>query len=123
MQAHVARANAFRRVQVAVKKKTGRWNGSKKSDGAAAGRAKAEADRGLQAKAEAQRSRKTSSKKNGAVQAGSHPYPENPLPKQHLQKPGLESELSPRPEYLARGYRSSGKLEGMVALITGGDSG
>jgi NAD(P)-dependent dehydrogenase (short-subunit alcohol dehydrogenase family) len=108
---------------VAVKKKAGRWTGSKKSDGAAAGRAKAESDRSLQAKAEAQRRRKPQSKKEGAVQAGPRRYPENPLPKQHLEKPGVESELNPRPEYKAPAYRGSGKLEGMVALITGGDSG
>lgn len=41
----------------------------------------------------------------------------------HLRRPGLESELSPRPHYQAPEYRPSGKLEGMVALITGGDSG
>lgn len=108
---------------MAVKKKTGPWNGSKKSNGAAAGRAKAESDRSIQAKAEARRNRKTQSKKEGAVQAGPHRYPENPLPPQHLQKPGLESELNPRPEYRAPEYRGSGKLEGMVALITGADSG
>jgi NAD(P)-dependent dehydrogenase (short-subunit alcohol dehydrogenase family) len=45
------------------------------------------------------------------------------LPKQHLEKPGLESDLNPRPEYRAPSYRGSGKLEGKVALITGGDSG
>ena len=108
---------------MAVEKKTGPWNGSKKSNGAAAGRAKAESDRSIQAKAEARRNRKTQSKKEGAVQAGPHRYPENPLPPQHLRKPGLESELNPRPEYRAPEYRGSGKLEGMVALITGADSG
>ncbi len=59
----------------------------------------------------------------GAVQAGPRKYPENPLPPQHLEKPGLESELEPRPRYEAPDYRGSGKLEGRVALITGGDSG
>lgn len=58
-----------------------------------------------------------------AVQAGTREQPSNPLPQQHLQKPGLESELEPRPAYLAPDYRGSGKLEGKVALITGGDSG
>jgi NAD(P)-dependent dehydrogenase (short-subunit alcohol dehydrogenase family) len=45
------------------------------------------------------------------------------LPKQHQSKPGLESKLDPRPRYTAPGYRGSGKLEGKVAIITGGDSG
>jgi NAD(P)-dependent dehydrogenase (short-subunit alcohol dehydrogenase family) len=31
--------------------------------------------------------------------------------------------MSPRPEFMATGYRGSGKLAGKVALITGGDSG
>ena len=31
--------------------------------------------------------------------------------------------MSPRPRYQAPAYRSAGKLEGLVALITGGDSG
>lgn len=44
-------------------------------------------------------------------------------PPQHLAKPGLESDLWPRPQFEAPDYRGSGKLEGMVALITGGDSG
>jgi NAD(P)-dependent dehydrogenase (short-subunit alcohol dehydrogenase family) len=62
-------------------------------------------------------------KKEAAVQAGQRRYPEPPLPKQHLAKPGLESELDPRPKFLAPEYRGSGKLEGKVAIITGGDSG
>jgi NAD(P)-dependent dehydrogenase (short-subunit alcohol dehydrogenase family) len=50
-------------------------------------------------------------------------YPRNPLPAQHQRKPGKESKLDPRPQYLAPHYRGSGKLEGKIALITGGDSG
>ena len=49
--------------------------------------------------------------------------PKPPFPKQHLEKPGLESELEPRPRYQARSYKPAGKLEGKTALITGGDSG
>jgi NAD(P)-dependent dehydrogenase (short-subunit alcohol dehydrogenase family) len=63
------------------------------------------------------------SKKKQAVQAGARPQPESPLPKQHLDKPGLEAELEPRPNYLAPQYRGSGKLQDMAAIITGGDSG
>ena len=45
-------------------------------------------------------------------------------PKQSQQKqPGLEKEMTPRPVFIREGYRGSGKLEGKVALITGGDSG
>ncbi|HEX6105360.1 MAG TPA: SDR family oxidoreductase [Gemmatimonadales bacterium] len=111
---------------MAVKKTTGRWTGGKKGGGAAAkGKAKARDDRKLQREAESRRERadQSKSKKEGAVQAGERRYPEPPLPRQHLEKPGLESELEPRPLYQAPEYRGSGKLEGMVALITGGDSG
>jgi NAD(P)-dependent dehydrogenase (short-subunit alcohol dehydrogenase family) len=50
-------------------------------------------------------------------------YPKNPLPKQHQDKPGIEADIRPRPQYQAPHYRAAGKLEGKVALITGGDSG
>ena len=49
--------------------------------------------------------------------------PKPPFPEQKLPKPGLESELSPRPRFKAPAYKGSGKLDGKVALITGGDSG
>jgi len=63
------------------------------------------------------------SKQKAPAQAGTRDQPVPPLPKQHLQKPGLESELNPRPNYLAPGYEGSNKLRDMVAIITGGDSG
>lgn len=50
-------------------------------------------------------------------------YAKPPLPKQHQESPGLESEVRPRPKYEAPTYKAAGKLEGKVALITGGDSG
>jgi NAD(P)-dependent dehydrogenase (short-subunit alcohol dehydrogenase family) len=65
----------------------------------------------------------SSSRGQDAVQAGARPQPAPPLPKQHLVKPGLESDLNPRPNFQAPDYRGSGKLEGMSAIITGGDSG
>lgn len=49
--------------------------------------------------------------------------PKPPFPKQHQEKPGIESELDPKPRYRAPRYKGSGKLDGKVALITGGDSG
>jgi NAD(P)-dependent dehydrogenase (short-subunit alcohol dehydrogenase family) len=49
--------------------------------------------------------------------------PKPPFPKQKLAKPGIESELAPRPRYEAPRYRAAGKLFDKVALITGGDSG
>lgn len=62
-------------------------------------------------------------KKKKAVQSGARKYPGNPMPAQHHAKPGLESEIEPRPMFLNPKYRGSGKLQDMVALITGGDSG
>lgn len=50
-------------------------------------------------------------------------YVKPPLPKQHQESPGLESNVHPRPKYEAPAYRPAGKLKGKVALITGGDSG
>ena len=49
--------------------------------------------------------------------------PKPPFPAQHQDGVGLEKKLSPRPKYQAEAYRPAGKLEGKVALITGGDSG
>jgi NAD(P)-dependent dehydrogenase (short-subunit alcohol dehydrogenase family) len=49
--------------------------------------------------------------------------PKPPLPKQKLKKPGIEARMKLRPRYQAPRYRAAGKLEGKVALITGGDSG
>jgi enoyl-[acyl-carrier-protein] reductase (NADH) len=58
-----------------------------------------------------------------AMQAGARDYPAPPFPKQHLSKPGTESNLNPAPMYDAPYYQGSGKLRDKVALITGGDSG
>jgi NAD(P)-dependent dehydrogenase (short-subunit alcohol dehydrogenase family) len=84
--------------------------------------------RAIQKGIEARDTRKPAKKKSAApkkppVQAGPRAQPENPLPKQHLQKPGNEHELALAPRFLAPDYKGSGKLEGMVALVTGGDSG
>jgi NAD(P)-dependent dehydrogenase (short-subunit alcohol dehydrogenase family) len=49
--------------------------------------------------------------------------PRLPFAKQHQEQPGLESKLDPLPRYQASRYKPAGKLEGKVALITGGDSG
>jgi NAD(P)-dependent dehydrogenase (short-subunit alcohol dehydrogenase family) len=57
-----------------------------------------------------------------AVQAGDRPQPAR-MPAQHIDKPGLESELQLQPRFLAPGYEGSHKLSGKSALITGGDSG
>src|SRR5690349_5416197 len=58
-----------------------------------------------------------------AAQRRARSRPRSPLPAQHQQRPGLEARMRPRPQYSAPGYRGSGKLDGLVALVTGGDSG
>lgn len=46
------------------------------------------------------------------------------LPPQHqVQQPGIESKMSPAPEFETPAYKAAGKLAGKAALITGGDSG
>lgn len=45
-----------------------------------------------------------------------------PAQKQNKQ-PGIESKMNPEPEYINPNYKGSNKLEGKVAMITGGDSG
>jgi NAD(P)-dependent dehydrogenase (short-subunit alcohol dehydrogenase family) len=50
-------------------------------------------------------------------------YPKPPFPPQTQRRPGLESELRPRPLYEGEEYRPAGKLVGKRALVTGGDSG
>ena len=57
------------------------------------------------------------------VQTGHRSQPVPPLPAQHLAKPGSEAQMSLKPRFLAPDYCGSGKLAGMVAVITGGDSG
>jgi NAD(P)-dependent dehydrogenase (short-subunit alcohol dehydrogenase family) len=49
--------------------------------------------------------------------------PKPPFKPQHQRRPGLESKITPRPRFEAPEYKGSGKLDGRVALITGGDSG
>ena len=83
----------------------------------------ARAHRSIQKQVASADRRKPVEKARKAMQAGARPYPEPPFPKQHLAKPGHESQLRPPPMYDAPFYRGSGKLEGRVAIITGGDSG
>ena len=50
-------------------------------------------------------------------------HPQPPFPPQHQPKPGIESEIRPRPQYQAPEYRGANKLKDCAAIITGGDSG
>jgi NAD(P)-dependent dehydrogenase (short-subunit alcohol dehydrogenase family) len=42
---------------------------------------------------------------------------------QKQKKPGMESKMTPKPEYISKKYKASGKLINKIAVITGGDSG
>lgn len=46
-----------------------------------------------------------------------------PFEEQPQDVPGLETEMSPKPDYGADSYRGHGRLANKAALITGGDSG
>ncbi len=74
-----------------------------------------------QEKAKDARATRKATKKT-ATQAGARRQPET-MPAQHLAKPGHEHALELAPRFLAPDYVGSGKLQGMRAIITGGDSG
>ena len=46
-----------------------------------------------------------------------------PPPQKQNRQPGIESRMTPKPAAAAAKYKAAGKLQGKVALITGGDSG
>ncbi|HEY2698598.1 MAG TPA: SDR family oxidoreductase [Pseudonocardiaceae bacterium] len=50
-------------------------------------------------------------------------FPGPDQPGQQVAHPGRTGELEPKPDHGEHSYRGSGKLDGAVALITGGDSG
>lgn len=77
----------------------------------------------------AERIRGQATQKSGSVhqytveQEPKKQQPQPPFPAQHQDKPGIESQLQPKPQYQAPLYKGSGKLKNKVAFITGGDSG
>ncbi len=79
--------------------------------------------RSVQRQVDAADRRKPKAKSPAAMQAGARAYPVPPFPKQHHPKPGEEWAIEPAPLYDAPFWQGSNKLEGRVALITGGDSG
>lgn len=74
------------------------------------------------ADADAKRAKKKAPAKKKPAQAGTRRQPTR-LPAQHLAKPGNEHALELEPRFQAPDYTGSGKLEGMAAIVTGGDSG
>jgi NAD(P)-dependent dehydrogenase (short-subunit alcohol dehydrogenase family) len=50
-------------------------------------------------------------------------YPKPPYPSQKQPMPGWTAKMDPRPDHGETSYKGSGRLKGMRAVITGGDSG
>jgi len=50
-------------------------------------------------------------------------YPKPPFPKQQQPVPGSQRKMDPYPDCGEQSYKGSGRLQGKIALITGGDSG
>jgi NAD(P)-dependent dehydrogenase (short-subunit alcohol dehydrogenase family) len=62
-------------------------------------------------------------KKQQSASSGKQSARKQTKPPQKQRPPGLESKMRPRPESSMREYRAAGRLDGQVALVTGGDSG
>lgn len=109
--------------------KTTRRAAGSRSSARSKQRATKTARSGKQGASSSSKSRSNGARKSGAQRqrkaagSASERYPKPPFPKQHQPRPGIEADITPRPEYQAPTYRGSGKLEGKAALITGGDSG
>ncbi|WP_019120507.1 SDR family oxidoreductase [Brevibacillus massiliensis] len=56
------------------------------------------------------------------MHANTNPTPAFP-PQHQDRQPGLETLMNPRPLFDNPAYKASGKLQGKVAIVTGGDSG
>ncbi|WP_322326106.1 hypothetical protein [Cypionkella sp.] len=50
-------------------------------------------------------------------------YPKPPFPEQTQSLPGSFLQMKPRPDHGEESWRGADRLKGMVAVITGGDSG
>lgn len=50
-------------------------------------------------------------------------YPKPPFDTPSIEPPGLTGEMSPKPDHGEESYKGSGRLKGLCAVITGGDSG
>lgn len=84
----------------------------------------AEDERRIQDEVEAKEKRSFKGRDDGPPpQTGARKYPVPPLPAKHLEKPGLEADLTLQPMWDAPFYKGSDKLKDKVALITGADSG
>jgi hypothetical protein len=50
-------------------------------------------------------------------------YPKPPFPSQKQEMPGSTCKMQPHPDHGENSYKGSGRLKGLKAVITGGDSG
>lgn len=107
-------------------RKTGKATKAAKAGAARGGSGRKTAARQRDIQEEALRSARQAKKKAPAkkspAQAGARRQPTT-LPAQHLPKPGVEGDLDLQPRFKAPDYAGSGKLDGMAAIVTGGDSG
>ena len=71
----------------------------------------------------AKQERGEAKKKGKGAEAAAKPGKGGMPPQEQDRQPGREHEMFPEPLYEGADYRAGGKLEGKVALITGGDSG
>lgn len=88
----------------------------------AQGDATAEKQREIQREQDRKEPKEGGGQAKAPPQTSKRPYPSD-FPSQHLQKPGQEADMELKPQFMAPDYQGSGKLAGMTALITGGDSG
>lgn len=107
-------------------RKTGKATKAAKASAAGGGSGRKTVARQRDIQEEALRAAKQAKKKAPAkkspAQAGARRQPTT-LPAQHLPKPGVEGDLDLQPRFKAPDYAGSGKLDGMAAIVTGGDSG
>ncbi|GHD67516.1 short-chain dehydrogenase [Luteimonas padinae] len=105
-------------------KKTGKAAKAAGAGPAGGGRKTAARQRDIQEQAlrSAKQAKKKAPAKKSPAQAGARRQPTT-LPAQHLPKPGMEGDLDLQPRFSAPDYAGSGKLDGMAAIVTGGDSG
>ncbi|WP_229518423.1 SDR family oxidoreductase [Massilia sp. PAMC28688] len=101
----------------------GNQSGGNTSGGNKSVEAVANQQRAIQAQQDAKDKQGLKPDSDEAVQTTSRAEPAPPLPDQHLDKPGNENDMELKPRFMAEGYKGSGKLDGQVAIVTGGDSG
>ncbi|HVI60166.1 MAG TPA: SDR family oxidoreductase [Luteimonas sp.] len=119
---HAKNADATARRQRAIQQQADA-EAAKKAAKKSASKQPAATKVAKKAKKAAKAAKAAKAKKKTPVQAGTRRQPTNPMPRQHLRKPGNEHALELQPRFLAPDYAGSGKLDGMAAIVTGGDSG